>query len=67
MRNHYADPTANTAIANVEREIRRQKKLEEIRNRAQREGTPKASGRSADTPARHRPSAPIPPKGMRAP
>ena len=29
MKNYYADPTANTAIARVERELRQQKKREE--------------------------------------
>lgn len=29
MKNYYADPTANTAIARVEREMRQQKKREE--------------------------------------
>lgn len=28
MKNYYADPTANTAIARVERELRQQKKRE---------------------------------------
>ena len=29
MKNHYSDPTANTAIANVDRELRKQQKREE--------------------------------------
>ena len=29
MRNYYADPTANTAIANVDRELRRERKRRE--------------------------------------
>lgn len=29
MKNYYADPTANTAIANVDRELRMQRKREE--------------------------------------
>lgn len=34
MKNHYSDPTANTAIANVDRELRKQKKREEQQKKA---------------------------------
>lgn len=34
MKNHYSDPTANTAIANVDRELRKQKEREEQQKKA---------------------------------
>ena len=30
MRNHYSDPTANTAVANVDRERRREEKRQKL-------------------------------------
>ena len=33
MRNYYADPTANTAIANVDRVLRRERKRQEEEKR----------------------------------
>ena len=38
MRNYYADPTANTAIANVDRERRREERRRQEAERRARQG-----------------------------
>ena len=51
MRNYYADPTANTAIANVDRERRREERrrqeAERLARQGRQQGSRKETGRSA--------------------
>ncbi len=50
MSNYYADPTANTAIANVDRERRREERRRQEAGRRARQGTHTA-GRKEDSRA----------------
>lgn len=48
MKNYYADPTANLAIAHVDREIRRRQKQEELREKRWQTESPKGSVQRTD-------------------
>ena len=47
MKSHYSDPTANTAIANVDRELRKQQKRDEQLKKAAAKSTAPAHQKKA--------------------
>ena len=54
MKNYYADPTANLAIAHVDREIRHRQKQEELQEkRWQAEGSTKTVSRTGMINSNH--------------
>ncbi|MBO5568206.1 MAG: hypothetical protein J6A79_04655, partial [Clostridia bacterium] len=54
MRNYYADPTANTAIANVDRERRREEHRRQEAERRACQNTEQGSGKEKPSGTRDR-------------